>query len=99
MLSIAQSGMRTFIPRSAASRRNSVFPSGCIPQIKVTKSSEPTPKKVKKNKKQKGYLEPPKWKYKEAKDEKKKEKKALKEKEEKEKEKISKDKNKRKKDK
>ncbi|XP_077056064.1 photoreceptor ankyrin repeat protein [Siphateles boraxobius] len=92
VLSIAQSGMRTFIPRSVASRRNSVFPSGCIPQIKVTKSSEPTPKKVKKNKRQKGYLEPPKWKYKEAKDEKKKEKKALKEKEEKEKEKKSKDK-------
>lgn len=99
VLSIAQSGMRTFIPRSVASRRNSVFPSGCIPQIKVTKSSEPTPKKVKKNKKQKGYLEPPKWKYKEAKEEKKKEKKALKEKEEKEKEKKSKDKDKRKKEK
>ncbi|XP_048055272.1 photoreceptor ankyrin repeat protein [Megalobrama amblycephala] len=91
------SGMRTFIPRSVASRRNSVFPSGCVPQIKVTKSSEPTPKKQKKKKTQKGYLEPPKWKYKEAKDEKKKEKKALKEKEEKEKEKKSKDKDKRKK--
>ncbi|XDV35618.1 hypothetical protein PO909_005527 [Leuciscus waleckii] len=97
--SLESSGMRTFIPRSVASRRNSVLPSGCIPQIKVTKSSEPTPKKAKKNKKQKGYLEPPKWKYKEAKEEKKKEKKALKEKEEKEKEKKSKDKDKRKKEK
>ncbi|XP_051567295.1 photoreceptor ankyrin repeat protein-like [Myxocyprinus asiaticus] len=95
VLSIAQSGMHTFIPRSVASRRNSIFPSGCVPQIKVTKSSEPTPKKEKKNKRQKGYLEPPKWKYKEAKEEKKKEKKALKEKEEKEKK--SKDKEKRKK--
>lgn len=92
VLSIAHSGMCTFIPRTVASRRNSIFPSGCIPQIKVTKSSEPTPKKEKKNKKQKGYLEPPKWKYKEAKDEKKKEKKALKEKEEKEREKKRKDK-------
>ncbi len=99
VLSIAHSGMRTFIPHSVASRRNSIFPSGCIPQIKVTKSSEPTPKKEKKNKKQKGYLEPPKWKYKEAKEEKKKEKKALKEKEEKEKEKKSKDREKRKKEK
>uniref|UniRef100_A0A8C2L1F5 Ankyrin repeat domain 33Ab n=1 Tax=Cyprinus carpio TaxID=7962 RepID=A0A8C2L1F5_CYPCA len=92
--SAKSSGIRTFIPRSVASRRNSVFPSGCIPQIKVTKSSEPTPKKEKKNKKQKGYLEPPKWKYKEVKDEKKKEKKALKEKEKKSKDK---DKGKRKK--
>ncbi|XP_698005.6 photoreceptor ankyrin repeat protein [Danio rerio] len=99
--SVLSIGMRTFIPRSVASRRNSIFPSGCIPQIKVTKSSEPTPKKEKKNKKDKGYLEPPKWKYKEAKEEKKKEKKALKEKEkeEKDKEKKSKDKEKRKKNK
>ncbi|XP_065120745.2 photoreceptor ankyrin repeat protein [Paramisgurnus dabryanus] len=76
VLSIAQSGMRTFIPRSVAARRNSVFPSGCVPKIRVTKSSEPTPKKVKKNKREKGYLEPPKWKYKETKNKKKKEKKA-----------------------
>ncbi|TRZ02517.1 hypothetical protein DNTS_026572 [Danionella cerebrum] len=80
--SVLSIGMRNFVPRSMASRRNSVFPSGCIPQIRVTKSSGPTPKKEKKKKKQKGYLEPPKWKYKEAKEEKKKEKKALKVKDE-----------------
>ncbi|XP_029012604.1 photoreceptor ankyrin repeat protein [Betta splendens] len=66
-------GMRSFIPRSLA-HRNSIFPSGCIPRIEVTKSTDPTPKKEKKKKKQKGYLEPPVWKYKEAKEEKKKEK-------------------------
>ncbi|XP_056130486.1 photoreceptor ankyrin repeat protein [Lampris incognitus] len=75
--SIISSGVRNFIPRSMA-RRNSVFPSGCIPKIEVTKSGDPTPKKEKKKqKKQKGYLEPPVWKYKEAKEEKKKEKKKL----------------------
>ncbi|KAF0036288.1 hypothetical protein F2P81_011600 [Scophthalmus maximus] len=66
-------GMRSFIPLSMA-HRNSIFPSGCIPKIEVTKSGEPTPKKEKKNKRQKGYLEPPVWKYKEAKEEKKREK-------------------------
>ncbi|KAM4610739.1 photoreceptor ankyrin repeat protein [Polymixia lowei] len=67
----ASGGMRAFVPRSMG-RRNSVFPSGCIPKIEVTKSGEPTPKKEKKKKKkQKGYLEPPVWKYKEAKKEKK----------------------------
>lgn len=65
---------RSFIPRSMA-RRNSIFPSGCIPKIEVTKSAGPTPKKQKKKKFQKGYLEPPIWKYKEAKEEKKREKK------------------------
>ncbi|XDV46121.1 hypothetical protein PO909_014071 [Leuciscus waleckii] len=75
VLSMASNGVRMFVPRSMA-RRNSVFPSGCIPQIQVTKSGEPTPKKEKKKKKRtKGYLEPPIWKYKEAKEEKKKEKK------------------------
>lgn len=65
----------TFVPRSMA-RRNSVFPSGCIPKINVDRPSEATPKKEKKKKKKdKGYLEPPKWKYKEIKEEKKKEKK------------------------
>uniref|UniRef100_A0A3P9DPT1 Ankyrin repeat domain 33 n=1 Tax=Maylandia zebra TaxID=106582 RepID=A0A3P9DPT1_9CICH len=64
-------GMKSFIPRSMA-HRNSIFPSGCIPKIEVTKSGERTPKKEKKNKRQKGYLEPPVWKYKEAKEEKKK---------------------------
>ncbi|XP_060931591.1 photoreceptor ankyrin repeat protein [Limanda limanda] len=63
-----------FVPRSI-SHRNSVFPSGCIPKIEVTRSSEPTPKKEKKNKREKGYLEPPVWKYKEAKVEKKRAKK------------------------
>uniref|UniRef100_A0A3Q3BN93 Ankyrin repeat domain 33Aa n=1 Tax=Haplochromis burtoni TaxID=8153 RepID=A0A3Q3BN93_HAPBU len=67
-------GMKSFIPRSMA-HRNSIFPSGCIPKIEVTKSGERTPKKEKKNKRQKGYLEPPVWKYKEAKEEKKREKK------------------------
>ncbi|KAG9340255.1 hypothetical protein JZ751_021696 [Albula glossodonta] len=85
VLSMASNGMRNFIPRSMA-RRNSVFPTGCIPQIKVTKSGEPTPKKEKKRKMSKAHLEPPLWKYKEAKEEKKREKKrAEKEKEEKEK--------------
>ncbi|XP_032406259.1 photoreceptor ankyrin repeat protein [Xiphophorus hellerii] len=76
ILSVASNKMATaFIPRSMA-RRNSVFPSGCIPQINVNKPSDPTPKKEKKKKKKdKGCLEPPTWKYKEHKDEKKKEKK------------------------
>ncbi|XP_039903229.1 photoreceptor ankyrin repeat protein [Simochromis diagramma] len=83
-------GMKSFIPRSMA-HRNSIFPSGCIPKIEVTKSGERTPKKEKKNKRQKGYLEPPVWKYKEAKEEKKREKKKQeKEKEEQKKSKGSK---------
>ncbi|XP_041837155.1 photoreceptor ankyrin repeat protein [Melanotaenia boesemani] len=87
ILSVASAKVATaFIPRSMA-RRNSVFPSGCIPNISVDRPSDPTPKKEKKKKrKEKGYLEPPIWKYKELKDEKKKEKeKAEKEKEGKEK--------------
>ncbi|XP_063330269.1 ankyrin repeat domain-containing protein 33B [Pelmatolapia mariae] len=81
----------TFISRSMG-RRNSVFPSGCIPKINVDRPTEATPKKEKKKKREKGYLEPPKWKYKEIKDEKKKDKKkAEKEKEEKEKKKKEKD--------
>uniref|UniRef100_A0A3P8RRF6 Ankyrin repeat domain 33 n=1 Tax=Amphiprion percula TaxID=161767 RepID=A0A3P8RRF6_AMPPE len=88
--SMTTGGMRSFIPRSMA-HRNSIFPSGCIPKIEVTKSGEPTPKKEKKKKRQKGYLEPPVWKYKEAKEEKKREKKQQQEKEkEKEKERKSK---------
>lgn len=78
--SMASSGGRGFMPRSMA-HRNSIFPSGCIPKIEVTKSSGPTPKKEKKKKRQKGYLEPPVWKYKEAKEEKKREKKRQQEKE------------------
>lgn len=70
VLSLASSGIRKFVPHMA--RRNSVFPDGCIPQIKVSKSAEPTPKKEKKKKKSKSHLEPPVWKYKEAKEEKKK---------------------------
>ncbi|XP_072238377.1 photoreceptor ankyrin repeat protein [Leuresthes tenuis] len=93
ILSLASTKVATtFIPRSMA-RRNSVFPSGCIPKISVNRPSEATPKKEKKNKKkkEKGYLEPPKWRYKELKDEKKKEKKkAEKEKEAKEKKRDSK---------
>lgn len=72
--STAGGGLRGFMPRSLA-HRNSIFPSGCIPKIEVTKSSGPTPKKEKKTKRQRGYLEPPIWKYKEAKQEKKREKK------------------------
>ncbi|CAL8366713.1 unnamed protein product [Lota lota] len=68
------SSMRSFMPRSMI-RQNNIFPSGFVPRIEVTRSGEPTPKKEKKKKKQKGYLEPPIWKYKEAKEEKKKEKK------------------------
>ncbi|XP_060914026.1 photoreceptor ankyrin repeat protein [Labrus mixtus] len=72
--SIPSGGMRSYIPRNVA-HRNSIFPSGCVPKIEVTKSGEPTPKKEKKKKRQRGYLEPPVWKYKEAKEEKKREKK------------------------
>lgn len=65
-----------FLPRSLA-RRNSVFPSGCIPTISVRGPSEAAPKKEKKRKTvDKHFLEPPKWKYKEIKDLKKQEKKA-----------------------
>ncbi|KAM7402015.1 hypothetical protein PAMP_017289 [Pampus punctatissimus] len=96
ILSLASTKVATtFIPRSMA-RRNSVFPSGCIPKISINRPSEATPKKEKRKKKEKGFLEPPKWKYKEIKDEKKKEKmksekdKAEKEKKEKKKEKDNK---------
>ena len=68
--SLASAGMKTFVPRSMA-HRNSIFPSGCIPRIEVTRSSDPTPKKEINKKKDKRYLEPPVWKYKEAKVEKK----------------------------
>lgn len=83
-------GLRSFFPRSII-QRNSVFPSGCIPKIEVTKSSNPTPKKEKKKKMQRGYLEPPLWKYKEVRLEKKREKEQQeKEKEQKKKSKGSK---------
>ncbi|XP_034446313.1 photoreceptor ankyrin repeat protein [Hippoglossus hippoglossus] len=77
--SLASGGMKSFVPRSMA-HRNSIFPSGCIPKIEVTRSGEPTPKKEKKKKREKGYLEPPVWKYKEAKEEKKRVKKQEKQK-------------------
>lgn len=76
LISITSNNVRNYLPRGL-SHRNSVFPSGCIPKIQVTKSGEPTPKKEKKKKKHKGYLEPPVWKYKEAKEEKKREKNKL----------------------
>ncbi|TSP79501.1 Ankyrin repeat domain-containing protein 33B [Bagarius yarrelli] len=76
MFSLASSSMRRLIPHSIV-RHNSIFPIGCIPQIKVIKSTDPTPKKEKKRKMSKGYLEPPIWKYKEVKMEKKKAKKRL----------------------
>ncbi|XP_020490689.1 photoreceptor ankyrin repeat protein [Labrus bergylta] len=78
--SMPSGGMRSYIPRNVV-HRNSIFPSGCVPKIEVTKSGEPTPKKEKKKKRQRGYLEPPVWKYKEAKEEKKREKKQQQEKE------------------
>ncbi|KAF0035005.1 hypothetical protein F2P81_012763 [Scophthalmus maximus] len=93
ILSLASTKVATtFIPRSMA-RRNSVFPSGCIPKIDVIRPTEATPKKEKKKKKKdKGFLEPPMWRYKEIKDEKKKEKKkAEKEKQERENEERKKD--------
>ncbi|XP_041804973.1 photoreceptor ankyrin repeat protein [Chelmon rostratus] len=98
MLSLASTKVAsTFLPRSMA-RRNSVFPSGCIPKINISRPTESTPKKEKKKKKKKenGFLEPPKWKYKEIREEKKKEKKkaeqekTAKEKKEKRKEKENK---------
>lgn len=73
-------------------RRNSVFPSGCIPKINVSRPVEATPKKQKKKKMERGFLEPPKWKYKEAREEKKKEKKSEKEKKDQEKKEKKKDK-------
>lgn len=76
MFSMASSSIRRLVPHRIA-RHNSVFPTSCIPQITVTKSADPTPKKEKKRKMSKGYLEPPVWKYKEGKMEKKKEKKRL----------------------
>ncbi|CAB1433813.1 unnamed protein product [Pleuronectes platessa] len=87
--SLASGGMKSFVPRSMA-HRNSVFPSGCIPRIEVTRSGEPTPKKEKKKKREKGYLEPPVWKYKEAKEEKKRAKKQEKQKDQEKKTKGSK---------
>ncbi|KAM9445080.1 photoreceptor ankyrin repeat protein [Clarias gariepinus] len=76
MFSLASSSIRRMVPRSIT-RRNSVFPTSCVPVIKVTKTPDPTPKKEKKSKMCKGHLEPPVWRYKEAKMEKKKEKKRL----------------------
>ncbi|XP_033482017.1 photoreceptor ankyrin repeat protein [Epinephelus lanceolatus] len=95
ILSLASTKVATaFIPRSMA-RRNSIFPSGCIPKIDISRPSEATPKKEKKKKRRdKGFLEPPKWRYKEIKDEKKKAEKEKAEKEKKEKEKKEKNKEK-----
>ncbi|XP_017271406.1 photoreceptor ankyrin repeat protein [Kryptolebias marmoratus] len=62
----------TLIPRSI-SRRNSVFPSGFIPEISVDRPSDSTPKKEKMRKnKRKGSLEPPTWTYRDQLEEKKK---------------------------
>ncbi|XP_010873424.2 photoreceptor ankyrin repeat protein [Esox lucius] len=78
VLSTASNTARNFLPRSLA-HRNSVFPSSCIPKITYTKSPNKTPKKAKKKKMHKGYLEPPVWKYKSDKQEKKMEKERLEE--------------------
>ncbi|KAJ8397055.1 hypothetical protein AAFF_G00011090 [Aldrovandia affinis] len=95
VLSMASSRVQSFIPRGMV-QRNSVFPSGCIPQIRVTRSAEATPKKEKKRSMSKQHLEPPLWKYKEVKEERKREKKKV-EKEKEEKEKSDKKKKKKKK--
>ncbi|XP_052330558.1 ankyrin repeat domain-containing protein 33B-like [Oncorhynchus keta] len=79
IISIASTGVHTFMPRNMA-HRNSVFPSGCIPKIQIEKSGEPMPRKEKKKKRHKGHLELPVWKYKAEKQEKKEKKKAEKEK-------------------
>lgn len=88
ILSLASSKVASaFIPRSMA-RKNSVFPSGCIPQVSICRPTEATPKKEKKKKMMKmdkSFLEPPKWKYKERKDEKKKSEREKAEKDKKEK--------------
>ncbi|XP_061584589.1 photoreceptor ankyrin repeat protein [Cololabis saira] len=94
ILSIASTKVASTLVSRGMARRNSVFPSGCIPKINVDRPSEATPKKEKKKKKKKdkSFLEPPKWKYKEIKDEKKRKKKSEKENEakEKKKEKVNK---------
>ncbi|XP_023700235.2 photoreceptor ankyrin repeat protein isoform X1 [Paramormyrops kingsleyae] len=71
-LSIVCSSVPSYLPRHFG-RHNSIFPTSCIPHIKVIKSGERTPKTEKKKKMSKLHLEPPVWKYKEAKEEKKKE--------------------------
>ncbi|KAJ8358709.1 hypothetical protein SKAU_G00152340 [Synaphobranchus kaupii] len=73
VMSLASNGVRGFIPRAMA-RHNSVFPSGCIPHIRVTRSGEPTPKKEKKKQLSGRHLEPPTWEYKVIKEERKKKK-------------------------
>ncbi|XP_048873907.1 photoreceptor ankyrin repeat protein isoform X2 [Brienomyrus brachyistius] len=65
--SIACSSVRSYLPRHLG-RHNSIFPTSSIPQIKVIKSGERTPKKEKKKKMSKRHLKPPVWKYKEAKE-------------------------------
>ncbi|XP_058488420.1 photoreceptor ankyrin repeat protein [Solea solea] len=87
ILSVASTKVAsTFIPRSMA-RKNSVFPSGCIPQVSICRPTQATPKKEKKKKMNRAFLEPPIWKYKEAKEEKKKKEKKAEKKSEKEKKK------------
>ncbi|XP_061114815.1 photoreceptor ankyrin repeat protein [Conger conger] len=70
--SVLSNRVRGLLPRGIG-QRNSVFPAGCIPQIHITRSAERTPKKEKKKKMSKAHLEPPLWKYKEAKQERKRE--------------------------
>lgn len=78
-LSGASGRIATAFAGRGAARRNSVFPSGCIPSISVRGPSEAAPKKEKKRKRaDEGFLEPPKWKYKEVQDVKKQERRARK---------------------
>ncbi|XP_024070522.2 photoreceptor ankyrin repeat protein [Terrapene carolina triunguis] len=67
------SGMLSFLPLRLL-RRNSVFPGGHIPKIKLVKATFPPAcqEKPPRSRKNKNTLELPKWKYKELKEEKKK---------------------------
>ncbi|XP_023688423.2 photoreceptor ankyrin repeat protein [Paramormyrops kingsleyae] len=67
--SAASSRVQRFISWGSGTH-NSVFPAGCIPQIKVIRAGEATPRKEKMRRKTRGYLEPPKWKYREIKEDK-----------------------------
>nr|XP_006131271.2 photoreceptor ankyrin repeat protein [Pelodiscus sinensis] len=67
-------GLLSFFPLRLL-RRNSVFPGGQVPKIKLVKASSPPAcrkEKLRRSRKNKNLLEPPKWKYKELKEEKKK---------------------------
>ncbi|XP_025898611.1 photoreceptor ankyrin repeat protein [Nothoprocta perdicaria] len=63
-------GLRSFLPWRLL-WRNSVFPGEQIPQIKLSKPSSPPARKERRHRsRDKNLLEPPKWRYKELKEEK-----------------------------